>query len=100
MLHTLSNMPNYDVLQRCLDLIELQENSVLLLYQDAVYLAIDGETQYSAQIRSLAAKQKVYLLAEDLSARGLANKIIDQIILASYADFVALTIQHNKTLSW
>jgi len=100
MLHTLAKMPNHDVLQHCIDIIDLHENSVLLLYQDAIYLAIDDDTQYGTKIRTLAAKQKIYILEEDLIARGLQNKIIDTIIVTNYEDFVALTIQHDKTISW
>jgi len=77
----------------------LQEKSALLLYQDAVYLAIAG-AKYNNQLNALAEKLVIYVIEEDLLARGLKNKLINNINIINYSQFVELVIQHDKTISW
>ncbi len=99
MLYSLSKIPSDDLLQQCINIIMLQKNAELLLYQDAVYLAIN-KTKHGKQINELANTHKIFVLEDDHIARGLQNKLLNNIIIINYPQFVELTIQHNKIISW
>ncbi|MCF1428950.1 MAG: sulfurtransferase complex subunit TusB [Shewanella sp.] len=42
---------------------------------------------------------KVYLLADDINARGLQPHTVGYPLIA-YQDFVALTLSHDKVITW
>ncbi|UDG81196.1 Protein TusB [Candidatus Hartigia pinicola] len=68
----------------------------ILLIQDGVIAVISQ----SMHFRSLYEKgAKIYVLNEDVNARGLQNMISEQVILASYEDFVWLTANHKQQFS-
>lgn len=71
----------------------LGENDVIMFIEDGVYnLQMSSDTLPDMD-------RAIYALATDCKARGI---LIDEnrIKLASMDDFVDLTEQHDKTLSW
>lgn len=90
MLHVVSQSPfSHTMLQSCLDF--MRTNDQLLLVQDAV---IAATTNY--WIQQLQNKE-IYVLQEDLTARGLTPKIGIPVDMAGY---VALVVKHNSPLCW
>ena len=83
MLHTLHRSPWLTDFAALLRL--LSEGDELLLLQDGVTAAVDGN-RYLESLRN--APIKVYALNEDLIARGLTGQISNDIILIDYTDFV------------
>lgn len=75
-------------LQHCLS-VAAAEDAVLLL-EDGVYAAV----------AALAPPRPVYVLAVDVGARGLADRLGEQTRLASDADFVALVVAHQPVVTW
>lgn len=99
MLHTISKILQDDLLQYCIDTISLQQEASLLLYQNGVYLAI-SESATGKRLDVLTTTKKIYVLVEDAMARGIENKLLKNIVNINYTDFVKLTIQHHKMISW
>ncbi|PSL78657.1 sulfurtransferase complex subunit TusB, partial [Variovorax sp. WS11] len=42
----------------------------------------------------------LYVLQDDVDARGLAGQIADSVGRVSYTDFVRLTVKHAGLLAW
>lgn len=95
MLHTLSRSPVTTDLATLLHF--LNENDAILLYQDGV---LWGITQQPSVERLLLVTQKVYVLEEDVIARGLLGHISESIILINYARFVELSAQYPQQMVW
>ncbi|KDF07867.1 protein tusB [Citrobacter freundii MGH 56] len=95
MLHTLHRsawLTDFSSLLRLID-----KNDELLLLQDGVTAAVEG----SRFLESLQnASIKVYVLEEDIQARGLCGQISDSVVRVSYTDFVRLTVKHPSQMSW
>ncbi len=70
----------------------ISEHDGILLIEDAVVLAT-GETK---QLSGL----KQYVLEEDLIARGLHEKTENRWELVDYPQFVKLTLEYDKSVSW
>ena len=94
MLHTLHRSPWLTDFAALLRL--LSEGDELLLLQDGVTAAVDGN-RYLESLRN--APIKVYALNEDLIARGLTGQISNDIILIDYTDFVRLTVKHPSQMA-
>ena len=92
-LHKVSTSPFTDQnLLQCLK--RIQPTDKLLLIQDAVYAMVKADVT-----DSLLTHGQVYVLSEDMQARGL--KIDKELYHAiSYADFVTLTLECNQVISW
>ena len=73
-----------DALQRCLSVYG--DGDVVMLIEDGVYSAL-------APISA-----SVMVLDQDAAARGVADQVVAP--LCSYADFVALTVEHHPLVSW
>ena len=95
MLHTLHRSPWVTDFAALLRL--LSEGDELLLLQDGVTAAVDGN-RYLESLRN--APIKVYALNEDLIARGLTGRISNDIIPIDYTDFVRLTVKHSSQMAW
>ncbi len=94
MLHTLHRSPRLTDFAALLRL--LSEGDELLLLQDGVTAAVDGN-RYLESLRN--APIKVYALNEDLIARGLTGQISNDIIPIDYTDFVRLTVKHSSQMA-
>lgn len=95
MLHTLRHSP-----WQC-DIAELirmlQTGDELLLIQDGVNAALAG----SGHLESLlAAPITVYVLEEDIIARGLSAQISGSVVRVGYTDFVRLAVKHSAQMAW
>jgi len=94
MLHTLRHSP-----WQC-DITELirmlQAGDDLLLIQDGVNAALEGG-RYLETL--LAAPITVYVLEEDIRARGLAAQISGSVVRVGYTDFVRLTVKHSAQMA-
>ena len=95
MLHTLHRsawLTDFSSLLRLID-----KDDELLLLQDGVTAAIEG----SRFLESLQnASIKVYVLEENIKARGLDGQISDSVVRVGYTDFVRLTVKHPNQMAW
>ncbi|BDM64320.1 sulfurtransferase TusB [Shewanella sp. NFH-SH190041] len=67
---------------------------------DSVLLSGNGVNAILKRQWSMALSPfKVYLLRDDVIARGLTLQA-DGYALVDYAEFVALTLSHDKVISW
>jgi len=95
MLHTLMTSPfqcDFVLLQRM-----LKAGDELLMLQDGVLAAIEGGT---ALVALRTAPVTLYVLQEDVDARGLSAQISDSVTPVSYNEFVALTVKHSQQMTW
>jgi tRNA 2-thiouridine synthesizing protein B len=77
----------------------LKEGSAVLLYEDAVYAAMQG-TAIEGLISS-AKGVKVYALGPDMQARGVSvDRLIGGVEVIDYAGFVDLAAEHDKVQAW
>jgi tRNA 2-thiouridine synthesizing protein B len=91
MLHTVNKSPfQNSALENCLRVA--QPGDVILLLEDGVYGATTG-TARSSLIEKAVKRHPVYAIEADLKARGL-NHLIEEVRVASYADFVDLVEKH------
>ena len=97
MLHILNKSP---LEKGSLDtVLRLARSGAVLLIEDAVYAATRGHGAES-KLRQLMARLKVYALAPDLQARGVADRVIDGVELVDYEGFVDLVVEHPASQSW
>jgi tRNA 2-thiouridine synthesizing protein B len=97
MLHILNSSP----LERpTIDsVLRLAKSGALLLIEDAVYAATRGNAA-EGRVREAMAKLKVYALAPDLEARGIADRLIDGVATVDYEGFVDLVAEYPNNQSW
>ncbi|AXF78061.1 sulfurtransferase complex subunit TusB [Erwinia tracheiphila] len=95
MLHLLIHSPfqcDFDALLRV-----LAKGDDVLLLQDGVLAALEG----SEALKKLLEKDiGLYVLHEDILARGLSARISLSAGKVSYTDFVALTVKHSQQITW
>ena len=99
MLHTVNKSPfEKNSLETCLRLIE--DNSSLLLIEDAVYGALKN-TNIEEKITQAQSNIKLYVLGPDLKARGLdKNSLITNIEIIDYKGFVKLVAENENIQNW
>ncbi|WP_312061670.1 sulfurtransferase complex subunit TusB [Pantoea septica] len=95
MLHTLMHSPWYSDLDMLLLMLTAEDD--LLMLQDGVLGALEGS---SALSRLLTSPATLWVLTEDVSARGLAGQISAKIRPVDYTGFVALTEKHRQQMTW
>ncbi|WP_345829236.1 sulfurtransferase complex subunit TusB [Erwinia sp. HDF1-3R] len=95
MLHTLTHSPFQSDFSALLRL--LAEGDDLLLLQDGVLAALEGSQALELVLR---APISVYVLEDDVSARGLSGQISPRVTAVSYTDFVALTVKNSSQMTW
>lgn len=95
MLHTLSHSPWQHDISAPLRLVG--EGDDLLLLSDGVIAALEG-----SRYLDLLNKTPItlYVLQEDVEARGLCGQISSSVVRVSYTDFVRLTVKHTGQLTW
>ena len=97
MLHILNKSP---LQASTLDtVVRLAASGALLLIEDAVYAATKGNLA-EPKLREAMARLKVYALAPDLAARGMADRVIDGVTTVDYDGFVDLVVEHPNNQSW
>ena len=99
MLHTVNKSPfERKNLEHCLE--TAVEGDSILLFEDAVYAAMEG-TAMAATMKAAQGKFKLYVLGNDLKARGMdESKVIGGISVVDYGGFVDLTVEANTVQAW
>ena len=98
-LHTVNKSPfTHTTLSSCLEICN--ENDGVLLLEDGVFGAIAGSPTNDKILELINRGLKVYALIDDVSARGLQEKINENIITVNYDGFVQLSIEHRCVQSW
>ncbi|MEB5974018.1 sulfurtransferase complex subunit TusB [Pantoea dispersa] len=95
MLYTLLHSPwqcDFDSL-----LLLLQEGDDLLLLQDGVTAALTGSQKLE---QLLASPATLWVLEEDVMARGLTAQISTNVLRLNYTGFVTLTTKHSQQVAW
>jgi tRNA 2-thiouridine synthesizing protein B len=97
-LHIVNKSPfERNALEACLRLA--RPGSVLLLIEDGVYAATRGNAAETS-LKQAMAQLKVYALAPDLEARGVAGRVMEGIQLVDYGGFVDLACGQPNCQSW
>ena len=99
MLHTVNKSPfERNALDACLT--RAAKGSAILLYEDAVYAALAG-TRFAGRMAQAAAEHEVYVLSNDLQARGVKDApLVDGIRTVDYTGFVALVARMGTATAW
>lgn len=92
-LHTIARSPASNLLSSCTPL--LSRNDALLFLEDGVIYASRSDL-----LTNLEGKHKLFALKEDVTARGLQNKISANVELISIRKFVQLCCDHDKVVNW
>lgn len=95
MLHTLMHSPYYSDLNSLLLLLTADDD--LLLLQDGVLGALEDS---SALNRLLTSPATLWVLMEDVTARGLVGQISAKVRPVDYTGFVTLTEKHQQQMTW
>lgn len=95
MLFTLASSPQHSDFALLINMIT--QDDALLLMQDGVLAALDGSEACNLMSHHV---QSIYVLSEDLAARGLVGQISHKITLIDYTGFVALTEKHAQQTAW
>lgn len=69
----------------------------ILLVEDAVYAALPSHKAHPLFLTSLC---QVYVLKEDLTARGLPQDSGEILRSVDFAGFVDLTAENNQSMTW
>jgi tRNA 2-thiouridine synthesizing protein B len=97
MLNIVNKSPlDRNTLQSCLD---ANTGGAILLIEDGVYAATKGNA-FEAKLKAAMGNYKIYALAPDLEARGVADRVVDGITTVDYAGFVGLVAEHKTNQSW
>jgi len=95
-LHTINKTPSESsALKDCLT--SLSEGDALLLIENGAYAATPG---YGMLFTRLPGSVKCYVLLADAEARGLQHNLSPDFQSIDYDDFVALSCQQDKVVSW
>jgi tRNA 2-thiouridine synthesizing protein B len=97
-LHLVNRSPDQgDALAACLR--ALAPGDALLLMEDGVYGAA-RDSQGAALLARRPADTTLHVLAPDLLARGLADRLVDDAAPVDDAGFVQLAVDHARVASW
>ena len=79
--------------------LQAADGGAILLIEDGVYGATKGSAG-EAKLKAAAGKFKLYALAADAEARGIADRMMDGVTMVDYAGFVDLVAEYNTCQSW
>lgn len=98
-LHTVNKSPfSHSTLSSCLSVCAHDDG--ILLLEDGVFGAMATSPSAQELKNILARGVKVYALRSDVRARGIEEKLLAEIQLTDYDEFVQLSIQHRCVQSW
>lgn len=99
-LHTVNKSPfERNSLDSCLN--GSKADASILLFEDGVVGAISNSSVADKLSNAMSNGQSVYVLSNDLSARGLSeDRLIEGIKTVDYAGFVQLAADHDRVQSW
>ncbi len=93
-LHLIATSPfSHPAMTRCLEC--LGTNDSILLMEDGVLLLAQPKL-----LPDLGAHQHLYVIEQDVLARGLNSHQYPAVEPVNYEQFVELVTQHQKTLTW
>ncbi len=95
MLHTLMKSPFETNISLVISMLKKSDDFLAL--QDGVLIALTGNIFLKSIIMSSA---KLYIIKEDVYARGIHKNISSSFVLISYIHFVSLTLKHKKQMTW
>lgn len=95
MLHTLMKSPFEANISLIVSMLKKSDDFLAL--QDGVLIALIDNIFLESMILSPA---RLYILKEDVYARGIHKNISKKFVLISYIHFVSLTIKHKKQMTW
>jgi tRNA 2-thiouridine synthesizing protein B len=98
MLHIVNKSP-YERSNLTSCLAHAQKGSAVLLIEDAVYAATQGNAAEAA-VRKAMPALAVYALGPDLEARGIQANVIDGVKVVDFGGFVDLVVEHRTSQSW
>ncbi len=92
--HIQSSVTADNALSTCLRYIDTQDS--ILLADDALNCLLN--TQWQQRLADF----KLYVLIEDIEARGLSERLPQSanISIIDYDQFVLATLQHTKVITW
>jgi tRNA 2-thiouridine synthesizing protein B len=97
MLHIINKSPlERNALESCL---RVMNGGAILLIEDAVYAATRGHAS-AARLAEATSQFKVYALQPDLEARGVMDRLIENVTAVDYGGFVDLVAEHPNCHSW
>ena len=94
-LHSINK--HQDCLQLCLSLAK--NSDAILLLEDGVYAARNYQANEDLW-DNVPTAIKLYALDSDLASRGITKKMISRFETVSWAQFVALSCEYDKVISW
>ncbi|MDX7986274.1 sulfurtransferase complex subunit TusB [Xenorhabdus sp. 12] len=95
MLYTVGRSPYHIDFKAMLSLISDIDD--VLLIQNGVLLGINNNRDLVELLNTGAG---IYVLKEDLDARGMFEQISDRVKVIDYAGFVSLTVKHQQNFAW
>jgi tRNA 2-thiouridine synthesizing protein B len=95
MLHTLMKSPFESNTSLMISMLKSSDDFLAL--QDGVLIALKNSVFLNNIVMSPA---RLYLLKEDVYARGIYQYISNKFTLISYIHFVSLTIKHKQQMTW
>ena len=96
MLHIINKSP-YD--RPALDSAIQSGEGAILFTEDGVYAIAKGGTA-EAKIKAALGKFKFYALGPDINARGLADRVMENVSVVDYNGFVDLVAEYKTNQSW
>ncbi|QIQ42089.1 MAG: sulfurtransferase complex subunit TusB [Buchnera aphidicola (Microlophium carnosum)] len=95
MLHTLMKSPFETNISLLISMLKKSDDFLAL--QDGVLIGLKDNIFLKSIIISSV---KLYLIKEDVYARGIHKNISKKFVLISYIHFVSLTLKHKKQMTW
>ncbi|MFL4556964.1 sulfurtransferase complex subunit TusB [Yersinia kristensenii] len=95
MLYTVSHSPYHCDLSALLRLVTSEDE--ILFLQDGVMAVLKNSESLNLLLNNPAS---LFVLEDDVIARGLSGQISDKITLIGYTRFVDLTLKHQQQLAW
>ncbi|MEY4476080.1 MAG: sulfurtransferase complex subunit TusB [Pseudomonadota bacterium] len=95
MLFTVSHSPYHCDLSALLRLATPKDE--ILFLQDGVMAVLKNSESLNLLLNNPAS---LFVLEDDVFARGLLGQISDNVMLIGYTDFVDLTLKHQQQLAW
>ena len=98
-LHTVNKSPfEKNALSSCLE--HATDGASVLLFEDGIYAALRG-TEVADKVERAMGSVKVFVLGEDLKARGFGeDRLISGISVVDYAGFVDLAAEADAVQAW
>jgi len=97
-LHTVNKSPlSCQSLAQCLKVMGPADS--LLLMEDGVYGALSS-VESATGLNALGKAARLYVLKEDVDARGLEGRLLSDARLVDYAGFVDLVVSHSASMAW